>query len=52
VRPPTSTTGRGHPKRLVEHSRLVGIIRDADFPPSIDEWAVGLRELRAAEHAG
>ena len=41
-----------HPKRLVEHSRLVGIIRDADFPQSIDEWATGLRELRAAEHAG
>ena len=41
-----------HPKRLVEHSRLVGIIRDADFPPSIDEWATGLRELRSADHAG
>jgi len=41
-----------HPKRLVEHSRLVGIIREADYPASIDEWATGLRRLRAAEHAG
>ena len=27
-------------------------LMNGDFPPSIDEWALGLRELRAAEHAG
>jgi putative redox protein len=40
-----------HPKRLIEHSRVVGIIRDADYPPSIDEWAKGLVELRAVQQA-
>jgi fermentation-respiration switch protein FrsA (DUF1100 family) len=40
-----------HPRRLLLHSRSVGIIRNADFPPSLDEWARGLRELQAAAAA-
>lgn len=40
-----------HPRRLLLHSRAVGIIRDANFPQSVDEWARGLRELQAAAAA-
>ena len=39
------------PKHLLEHSRLVGIIRDPDFPPSMEEWTASLRTLRAADQA-
>ena len=36
-----------HPKRLLEHAREVGMIRDPSFPPDVDAWARELRSLRA-----
>jgi dipeptidyl aminopeptidase/acylaminoacyl peptidase len=36
-----------HPRRLLLHSRSVGIIKSSGFPASFDEWSNGLRLLRA-----
>lgn len=36
----------GHPRRLLQHAREVGIIHDPRFPPSVDRWSRQLRELR------
>jgi putative redox protein len=38
-----------HPRRLLQHARDVGIIRDQAFPPSFDRWARELREVRAVD---
>ena len=40
-----------HPRRLLEHSREVGMIKDRAFPPDMDAWAKELRELRAVAFA-
>lgn len=40
-----------HPRRLLEHSREVGMIKDARFPPDMDAWSKELRELRAVAFA-
>jgi putative redox protein len=40
-----------HPRRLLEHAREVGIIRDPSFPASVDSWARELRELSAVAYA-
>lgn len=40
-----------HPRRLLEHSRDVGLISEPTFPPDPDAWARELRELRAVECA-
>jgi putative redox protein len=32
-------------KALVERFRTIGLIKDADFPPSLDEWLGGFREV-------
>lgn len=37
----------GHPRRLLQHSRDVGLISDRDFPPSMDAWAREYRTIRA-----
>lgn len=37
----------GHPRRLLEHSREIGLIKQAGFPPSFDTWARELKEIRA-----
>jgi putative redox protein len=37
-----------HPRRLLLHSRSIGIIRSSGYPPSLEEWAQGLRTLRAS----
>lgn len=37
----------GHPRRLLEHSREVGLIADRTFPPSLDAWAREYRAIRA-----
>jgi putative redox protein len=37
----------GHPRRLLEHGRDVGVITDPTFPPSFDAWARELRSVRA-----
>jgi len=36
-----------HPRRLLEHAREVGMIRDPSFPSSFDRWSKELKELRA-----
>ena len=40
-----------HPRRLVEHSREVGMISDPGFPADPEAWARELRDLRAVEFA-
>lgn len=40
-----------HPRRLLEHARDVGMIKDPTFPTNTDEWARELRDLRAVECA-
>ena len=35
-----------HPRRLLVHSRELGIIRDRTFPPAFDQWSRELREIR------
>jgi putative redox protein len=37
----------GHPRRLLEHARELGLIRTVSYPPSFDAWARELREIRA-----
>jgi alpha-beta hydrolase superfamily lysophospholipase len=37
----------GHPRRLLEHGREVGVITDTAFPPTFDAWARELKEVRA-----
>ncbi len=32
-------------EEFLEHCRQVGIIRDSNFPPSVDEWARGFEEI-------
>jgi dipeptidyl aminopeptidase/acylaminoacyl peptidase len=32
-------------EEFLEHCRQIGIIRDNDFPPSVDEWARGFQEI-------
>jgi putative redox protein len=37
------------PRRLLEHCRAIGLIRDPAFPPAADRWARELREVRAVQ---
>ena len=32
----------------IEHFRQIGLIRDSDFPPSLDDWTDGFREVTPA----
>jgi uncharacterized protein len=41
----------GQPRRLLEHAREIGLVRDPAFPQSFDLWSRPLRELRAARAA-
>lgn len=36
----------GHPRRLLQHARDVGIIRTPSFPTAFDAWARELRDIR------
>jgi putative redox protein len=40
-----------HPRRLLEHAREVGMIRESTFPAAFDTWARELRDLRAVADA-
>jgi len=40
-----------NPRRLLLHSRQVQVIKDPDFPPSFDQWANELKQVRPAEAA-
>jgi putative redox protein len=35
------------PRRLLQHSRSIGLIRDPAFPASFDQWSRELRDIRA-----
>jgi pimeloyl-ACP methyl ester carboxylesterase len=37
------------PRRLLEHARSIGLIRDPAFPPALDRWSRELREVRAVQ---
>lgn len=39
------------PRRLLDHSRDIGLISDAAFPPILDVWVRQLREIRASDCA-
>ena len=41
----------GHPRRLLQHSRDIGVISDRSFPPGFDQWSKELRQVRAVEAA-
>ena|SRR5690606_1177108 len=36
-----------HPRRLLQHAREMGAIRDPDYPPAFDAWSRELKEIRA-----
>lgn len=36
-----------HPRRLLEHSREVGLITDGNYPDSLETWAKDYRTIRA-----
>ncbi|MCX7621013.1 MAG: alpha/beta fold hydrolase [Acidimicrobiales bacterium] len=36
-----------HPRRLLQHARDMGIISSESFPPSFEQWARELKEIRA-----
>lgn len=40
-----------HPRRLLQHAREVGAIKNAEFPPSVDRWTRELRDIRPVEGA-
>jgi putative redox protein len=40
-----------HPKRLLQHARDAGAIRSEQYPPSLDQWARGLHDIRPADEA-
>lgn len=40
-----------HPRRLLEHAREVGMIKESTFPANMDDWTRELRELRAVADA-
>ena len=46
---PAETRARARPAEDVERMREMGIIRDPDFPPSLEEWAAEGSELSPAK---
>lgn len=38
-------TQRQEVETLIDHFRSIGLIRDRDFPPSVEEWLEGFRQL-------
>jgi putative redox protein len=40
-----------HPRRLVQHAREMGLIRDREQPASVDEWARDFRRIRPVDAA-
>ena len=40
------------PRRLLDHARSMGLIRDARFPEVFDRWSRELREVRAVQCMG
>jgi putative redox protein len=42
----------GHPRRLLDHAREVGVIDEPEWPASLDAWARPLKQLRPIDAAG
>ena len=42
----------GHPRRLLEHGREVGLIADPQFPASVDNWSREFKDIRAVACVG
>ncbi len=40
------------PSSVIDHFRSVGVVRDKDFPHSVEEWLGGFRLVRPIEHIG
>ena len=40
-----SVTGSDEPEATIDHFRRVGIIKDQDFPPSVEGWFDGFRKV-------
>lgn len=40
-----------HPRRVLEHARELGLVREAGFPQAFDSWARAFREVRAVRCA-
>lgn len=40
-----------HPRRLISHSRQVGVISDPAFPPDVPQWVDALSRLRPVDGA-
>lgn len=40
-----------HPRRLLEHAREVGMIKESTYPANVDAWARELHDLRAVAEA-
>ena len=38
-----------HPRRLLQHARDIGLIRDPTFPRNVDAWTRELREIRVLQ---
>ena len=41
---------RDEPQALIDHYRIIGAIRDADFPVSVDEWVSSFRPITPVKH--
>jgi len=41
---------RDEPQNIVEHFRSLGAIRDETFPPSVEEWFSGFREVSPVKY--
>ncbi|MBN1367214.1 MAG: alpha/beta fold hydrolase [Dehalococcoidales bacterium] len=41
-----------NPPQLIQYFRSIGIVRDADFPASIEEWLAGFKEATAIHDIG
>jgi pimeloyl-ACP methyl ester carboxylesterase len=39
----------GQPRRLLDHSRAIGLIDDRSYPASFDKWSKELKEVRAVQ---
>jgi dipeptidyl aminopeptidase/acylaminoacyl peptidase len=38
-------TDKERARTTIDHFRSIGVIRDADFPPSVDDWLAGFSEV-------
>ena len=38
------------PHSVIDHFRSIGVIRDKDFPPSVEEWLGGFRLISPIDH--